>query len=129
MNRRVIVFTIALVEAAGATVFRQRRAPTMRGVVILILLLGVVLGSCAGSDGNLPDTKPGPDPCDVQPVSIKAGAERAPGLDRTVPAVTPGFPDTTVVWHCGPPPDTRPTVIAVSSPSLSPHGPRAPPRG
>jgi len=101
----------------------------MRGVVILILLLGVVLGSCAGSDGNLPDTKPGPDPCDIQPVSIKAGAEREPGLDRTDPAVTPGFPDTTVVWHCGPPPDTRPTVIAVSSPSLSPHGPRAPPRG
>ena len=101
----------------------------MGDVVFLTLLLGILLGSGSGSDGHPPDTRPGPDGCDVQPVSLKAGAEREPGLDRTVPAVTPGFPDTTVVWHCGPPPDTRPTVVAVNSPSLRPHGPRARPRG
>lgn len=101
----------------------------MRGVVVLILILGVVLGSCVGSDGHPPDTGPGPERCDVQPVSIKNGAEREPSLDRTVTVVTPGLPDTTVVWHCGPPPDTRPTVVAVSSPLLCPHDPRARPRG
>ena len=102
---------------------------TMRGVVVLILLLGVVLGSCASSDGHPRDPRPGPDGCDIQSVSIKPGAEREPSLDRTIPAVTPGLSDTTIVWHCGPPPGTPPPVVAVNSTWLCPHGPRAPPRG
>ena len=135
-RRRAIVATEAWSIGAGRRPAHRcsqapavRGHPHMRGIVVLILLLGVVLGSCAVSDGHLLDTKPVPDPCDIQPVSIKAGAQHEPSLERAVLAVTPRLPDTTVVWHCGPPPDTRPTVVAVNSPSLSPHGPLAPPRG
>jgi hypothetical protein len=114
---------------AAPSLIRVRDLPAIRGVIVLILLLGVVLGSCASSEADPRDTRPGPEPCDVQPVSIKAGAQWEPILDRTTPAGRPTLPDTTVVWHCGPPPDTRPTVIAVHAPSLSAHGPRSPPRG
>lgn len=111
---------------------RKRSAVSMRRSSVRLVglaVLAVVLGSCIGVDAHQPDVGAGPKPCDVTPVTMKAGVERDPGLDRTVPAVTPGFSEATVVWHCGPPPDTRPTVIAVDSPSLSPQGPRAPPRG
>ncbi len=100
----------------------------MRGAVVLILLLDVLLGSCAGADGHPPDPA-GPERCDTQLVSIEGGGEREPDFDRTVPAAPPGHSDTTVVWHCGPPPDAAPPIVAVNSSSLSPHGPRAPPRG
>lgn len=101
---------------------------TPRGVVVLLLHLSIVLGSCAGLDAHPPDTGDDQERCDVQPIGIKAGVERQSSVDRAVPVVTPALPDTTVVWHCGTP-DTSSPVLTVDSLSILRHAPRAPPRG
>jgi hypothetical protein len=91
-------------------------------------VLAVALGSCIGIDAHPVNSGAQADPCDIEPVSINAGAERVPSPDRTLPASLPSIPDTTLVMHCGTP-DGPPTLIAVVALSVRPHAPRAPPRG
>jgi hypothetical protein len=100
----------------------------LRSVVFVGLVLLVALGSCVGADAHPPDDSSLTDPCDVDTVSINAGAERMPSAERTAPGLTPSLPDTTIVWHCGTP-DEPPTVVALAALFLRPYASRAPPRG
>lgn len=97
------------------------RAGGGHGSLLLIGLsvLVVALGSCVGVDAHSADGGAQTDPCDIEPVSIKAGGERVPAPERMAPALTPSIPDTTVVMHCETP-DAPPTVIADAALSVRP---------
>jgi len=99
---------------------------TMRSPTVFILLVFIVLGWCAGVDAHAFGAGAGAERCGVQPVSVKAGTERASSLDRMAPALMPSVTDPTIVWHRGTA-DTPPPAIAVVSQSLRRHAPRAPP--
>ena len=91
-------------------------------------MLAVALGSCAGVDAHPANGGAQTDPCDVEPVSIKSGADRIVSPERTVPGLMPSIPDAAVTMHCGTP-DAPTPVIALAAVSVSPHAPRAPPLG
>lgn len=91
-------------------------------------MLAVALGSCVRLDAHPANGGAPTDPCEIEPVSIKAGAERMASAERMAPGLMPSIPDATVTMHCGTP-DAPTPVIAVAAVSLSSHAPRAPPLG
>lgn len=117
-----------VVMTTGDAVRQSRVVSTRRGLLFIGLVLLVALGSCLDTDAQLGDHRSLAGPCDVEPISINAGAERTPPPERTPPALTPSLPDGTIVWHCGTP-DELPTVVALAAPFFRPDVSRAPPRG
>jgi hypothetical protein len=94
--------------------------------MVFALLVFVVLGWCASVDAHTFGAEAGAERCRVQPVSIKAGAERASSVDRMTPALMPSVTDPTIVWHRGIAALPLP-AIAIVPLSLRRHASRAPP--
>ncbi len=103
---------------------KQRRGLLLMSLIVLV----VVLGSCLGVDAHQPDVDTEPEPCELTIVSVKAGTEHIPSPERTSPVLTLAMPNATIVWHCGTP-DEPPPVIADGARSVRPYAQRAPPRG
>ena len=108
--------------------FRLRASKGRGSLIVAVAVLAIALGSCVGIDAHQANGGAQTDPCDVEPVSIKAGVERLASPERMAPGLMPSIPDATVTMHCGTP-DAPTPVIAVAAISVSPHAPRAPPLG